>query len=76
MFTELAQQGLGQFPVPGHAAAFSDLEREPPKPAPLLGANTEEILSEVTGLDDTEIARLFDHGIVAGKCSAGLDDAA
>ena len=76
MFTELAQDGLGLFPVPGHAAKFSELDREPPKPAPSLGENTEEILSEVTGLDDMEIARLFDRGIVAGKGSAGLDDAA
>ena len=76
MFTELTQDGLGRFPVPGHAALFSELDREPPRAAPTLGANTEEILSEVTGLDDTEIARLFDKGIVAGKGSAGLDDAA
>ncbi len=76
MFTELLQDGLGRFPVPGHAASFSELEREPPRAAPVLGANTEEILSEVTGLDDTEIARLYDQGIVAGAGRAELDTAA
>ena len=66
MFTLLNQPGLGRFPVPGHAAQFSATGRAAPKAAPVLGANTEEILSEVTGCDDTEIARLFDQGIVQG----------
>jgi 2-methylfumaryl-CoA isomerase len=64
------QPGLGRFPVPGHSADFSEIDREPPRAAPILGANTEEVLSEVTGLDDTEIARLFDEGIVRGAYSA------
>lgn len=76
MFEEITQMGLGRFPVPGHAANFSDLERESPQPAPVLGENTEEILSEVTGLDDTEIARLFDQGIVATSRRSQLDNAA
>jgi 2-methylfumaryl-CoA isomerase len=76
IFTELTQAGLGKFPVPGHVADFSDLERQPPCAAPVLGANTEEILSEVTGLDDTEIARLFDKGIVASDVPAQFSPAA
>lgn len=75
MFSEILQQGLGRFPVPGHAAAFSGLRREPPRPAPVLGQHTEEILSDVTGLDDAEIARLFDRGIVA-QAGAGKRAAA
>ena len=65
IFSELMQPGLGRFPVPGHAAEFSEIARAAPCPAPALGAHTEEVLSTVTGLDDTEIARLFDKGIVA-----------
>lgn len=76
MFAELTQSGLGRFPVPGHAATFSALDREPPRAAPALGANTEEILSDVTGLDDTEIARLFDQGIVADTSRSKLNTAA
>ena len=76
MFTELMQSGLGKFPVPGHTADFSALEREPPKAAPLLGAHTEEILSDVTGLDDTEISRLFDQGIVGENIPATFETAA
>ncbi|WP_424974973.1 CoA transferase [Dinoroseobacter sp. S124A] len=76
VFTELAQAGLGQFPVPGHVAAFSEYARSAPQPAPLLGENTEEVLSCVTGLDDTEIAHLYDQGIVGGGRSAKLYTAA
>lgn len=65
IFETLTQKGLGTFPVPGHAADFTQSPRIPPRPAPALGAHTEEILSTVTGLDDTEIAKLFDAGIVA-----------
>lgn len=76
LFTELAQEGLGCFPVPGHAASFSALERVPPREAPVLGAHTEEILSEVTGIDDTEIASLFDKGIVASGTRKAMKPAA
>jgi 2-methylfumaryl-CoA isomerase len=76
MFEELHQPGLGRFPVPGHAAHFSDIDREPPRPAPALGQHTEEILSEVTGLDDAEIAKLFDNGIVAQSPAKALVAAA
>ncbi len=76
IFTELMQPGVGRFPVPGHVADFADFLRERPKAAPLLGENTEEILSEVTGLDDMEIARLFDRGIVGGRTSGTLNSAA
>jgi len=72
MFTEMVQNGLGKFPVPGHAASFSDIERSAPRGAPTLGENTEAILSDVTGLDDTEIARLFDNGIVASSHGSKL----
>lgn len=66
MFSLLEQEGLGAFPVPGSPFDFSALARQPPTPAPALGAHTEEILAEVAGLPDNEIARLFDEGVVAG----------
>ncbi len=70
MFEVLYQPGLGRFPVPGSPISFSAHSRAAPAPAPALGAQTEEILCEVVGLDETEIARLFDRGIVQGPSYA------
>lgn len=64
MFEKLHQPGLGTFPVPGSPMTFSGYARKAPAKAPTLGANTEEILGDVVGMTDTEIARLFDTGVV------------
>lgn len=64
MFSMLDQPGLGRFPVPGCPAQFSDHARTKPAPAPELGQHTEEILGDVVRLSDTEIAQLFDSGVV------------
>ena len=50
--------------MPGHPATFSAHEREGPAPAPALGADTEAVLGDVVGLSDTEVAQLFDDGVV------------
>jgi len=36
------------------------------RPAPLLGADTDEVLHQVLGLDSGAIGRLHDAGVVAG----------
>lgn len=64
IFEKLHQPGLGTFPVPGSPMTFSGYARKAPAKAPTLGANTEEILGDVVGMTDTEIARLFDTGVV------------
>ncbi len=64
MFSMLDQPGLGRFPVPGHPAEFSRRMRTKPVPAPKLGEHTEEVLGDVARLDDAEISRLFDKGVV------------
>lgn len=66
MFQTVEHPGVGGYLMPGSPLRFSDPERVPVTRAPLLGEHTEEILAEVLCLDDGEIARLHDAGIVAG----------
>jgi 2-methylfumaryl-CoA isomerase len=64
MFSRLEQPGIGAYRVPGTPMAFSGDRREAPVRAPVLGEHTEEILGDVAGLPDAEIATLFDQGVV------------
>ncbi|MEY8839132.1 CoA transferase, partial [Cribrihabitans sp. XS_ASV171] len=66
IFSRIDQPGLGRFPVPGLPVDFASHARQRPMPAPALGAHTEEVLADVARLDDGEIARLFDRGVVDG----------
>jgi len=64
IFETLKQPGLGSFPVPGCPTQFTSHGRTSPVAAPVLGTHTEEVLGDVVGMTDTEIAQLFDTGIV------------
>jgi 2-methylfumaryl-CoA isomerase len=66
LFAEVHQPGIGTYLMPGSPLHFSAVPREPVRCAPLLGEHTDEILSAVLGLSAREIARLHEHGIVAG----------
>ena len=66
VFQDIDQPGLGTVRVGGTPLTFSGIPREDPRPAPLLGQHTEEILAADLGLGQSEIASLFDRGIVAG----------
>ena len=69
LFNRIKQPGIGSYLVPSQPINFSSLDREPAEPAPLLGQHTDEILSELLGMDASEISRLHDDGIVAGPKS-------
>lgn len=69
LFDRVQQPGIGEVLLPSHPAYFTALEREPAKPAPLLGQHTEEILADTLGLSTVEIADLHDRGIVASASS-------
>ncbi|WP_050931480.1 CoA transferase [Aestuariivita boseongensis] len=76
MFKSLPQPGLGAFPVPGLPTTFSAHPRQDPVAAPELGAHTEEILGDVARLSDTEIAQLFDQGVVESPSFSASKSAA
>lgn len=65
LFGMIEQPGIGTLLAPGMPLRFGD-ERSPPRPAPQLGADTEEVLMTVLGLSSAEFGRLHDQGIVRG----------
>ncbi len=76
MFRQVHQPGIGPYLVPGHPATFNALGRTDPAPAPVLGEHTEEVLGDVVGMTDTEVAQLFDAGIVQSPTFAAPRTAA
>ncbi len=70
MFQEVAQPGICTYLMPASPMDFSGAERLAPMPAPVLGEHTDQVLAEVLGLDDAEIGRLYDGGVVAGPTPA------
>jgi 2-methylfumaryl-CoA isomerase len=66
LFAEVEQPGIGRHLMPGSPVDYGAFARETPRPAPLLGADTDAVLSSVLGLDAHHIARLHDQRIVAG----------
>jgi len=66
MFTVIDQPGIGRYPVAASPLQFGSAPRAAPKPAPVLGQHTDEILSGILGLPAGEIARLHDEKVVGG----------
>ena len=64
MFSTLEQPGIGSYLVPASPLELTAAGRMPPRPAPVLGQHTEEILGDVLGLAPAEIGRLYDAGTV------------
>ena len=65
MFEIIEQDGLGRYPVPSSPVTFAHCAERNARITPKLGQHTEEILGDVVGACSTEIAQLFDKGIVA-----------
>ena len=63
MFTVLDQPGIGRYPVAASPLQFGAVPRDAPRPAPVLGQHTDEILSGILGLPAHEIARLHDEKV-------------
>jgi 2-methylfumaryl-CoA isomerase len=72
MFAAVEQPGIGTYLMPGAPLAFSGAERLPGAPAPRLGEHTDEVLADLLALDECEIARLHDEGVIAGPAAAAV----
>jgi 2-methylfumaryl-CoA isomerase len=66
IYSRIDTTGIGQHLAAGPTARIGGLTREPIAPAPLLGAHTDAVLSELLGLSGQAIGKLHDSGIVAG----------
>jgi len=65
IFGRAANPSGFDYPAAGSFATLPGLERAAPAPAPLLGADTDEVLAERLGLSSGEIGALHDKRIVA-----------
>ncbi|MGB3739587.1 MAG: CoA transferase [Pontixanthobacter sp.] len=61
-----------EYPAPGPFANMPERPRGAPKPAPYLGADSEEVLAERLGLGSGTIAALIDKGLVARSDEGNL----
>ena len=65
LFSTVQQPGIGEYLAPGSPLRFDAETRQPARPAPELGADTDEILSSILGLSSAAIGDLHERGIVA-----------
>jgi 2-methylfumaryl-CoA isomerase len=70
LFDEVEQPGIGTYLMPGSPLELSAFPRRPVTRAPLLGEHTDEVLSDVLGLSDSELGQLHERGVVAGPQTA------
>lgn len=66
MFERLQTVGVGAHLASGIPLREKGASRGKMRPAPLLGADTDEVLMDVLGLDSAQVGRLHDAGLVAG----------
>jgi 2-methylfumaryl-CoA isomerase len=66
LFEQIEQPGIGEYLMPHNPLGFAAVDRQSVRPAPRLGQHTDEILTEVLGLDSGQIGRYHDAGIIAG----------
>jgi 2-methylfumaryl-CoA isomerase len=65
IYSTVSHAGTGSYLTPGAAARIPQDERAPAASAPSLGQQTDEVLSDLLGLNRAEIRRLRDEGLVA-----------
>lgn len=65
LFADVVHPRLGPLRAMGASLRFSEATRRPTPVGPLLGADTEQVLSEVLGLTGAEIGSLRDRQVIA-----------
>ena len=65
MFANSANPSGLAYPAAGSLATIPQLERGAPRPAPHLGAHTDETLETLLGLSLGQVATLHDQGLIA-----------
>jgi 2-methylfumaryl-CoA isomerase len=65
IYSTVSHAGTGSYLTPGAAVRIPQEKRARAASAPRLGEHTDEVLSELLGLDKAEIGRLRDEGLVA-----------
>jgi len=66
VFQEITHPSGLRYPAPGAMATVLPDSRGAARPAPRLGADTDQVLGEVLGMSESQIGRLHDAGVVAG----------
>jgi 2-methylfumaryl-CoA isomerase len=64
IFGRAANPSGFDYPAAGAMATIPQIDRDPPRPAPLLGAHSEEVLADRLGLTASMIGDLHAKGIV------------
>lgn len=70
LFSSIEQSGIGQYLMPGSVFDFGSSPRQPTVPAPILGADTHCVLSELLGLSSRQFEALREREVVAGPPGA------
>ncbi|XP_068940496.1 succinate--hydroxymethylglutarate CoA-transferase isoform X2 [Petaurus breviceps papuanus] len=65
LIMEMDHPTVGKISVPGPAVRYSGFTMDEPKPPPLLGQHTVEVLTTSLGYDDSTIRDLLRAGVVA-----------
>ncbi|GCB71479.1 hypothetical protein scyTo_0001589 [Scyliorhinus torazame] len=64
LILEMDHPTAGNIAVPGPAVRFSDFKASNPKPPPLIGQHTVEILKSMLGYSESYINELLTAGII------------
>ncbi|KAM6451524.1 succinyl-CoA:glutarate CoA-transferase isoform 1-T1 [Liasis olivaceus] len=65
LMMEMEHPTVGKITVPGPAVRYSQFEVSDPKPPPLVGQHTLDVLKSTLGYKDDAIQELFDAGVIA-----------